>query len=252
MNIITLTQENLKQEHICCAISSKSTEEGVNAKKDWLASCMKEGLTFKKLDARGKVMIEYIPGENAWLPLNAAGYMVINCFWVSGSFKGKGYAKALLDECEADAKNRGCKGVAAIVGNKKKSFLTDKSFLLYQGYEVCDSCPPFFELVVKKFDKKAENPSFKDCAKQGLGDGIKGIDIFFTAQCPFNVPYIKLLQPVILSSDYPVRTHHITTKEMAQEHRCPVTTYSVFQDGKFITNEVLTPVKLEKMIKCAE
>lgn len=248
MNIITLTPENLEKEHICCAISSKSTESGVSAKKEWLACRMQEGLSFKKLDARGKVMIEYIPAENAWYPLNADGYMIINCFWVSGSFKGKGYGKQLLAECEADARSKGFKGVAAIVGNKKKPFLTDKSFLLYAGYEVCDSCPPFFELVVKKFNKNASDPAFKECAKHGMGERIKGIDIFYTAQCPYTIPYIKMLEPVILSSDYPVRTHHITTREMAQEHVCPFTTYSVFVDGKFYANEILTPVKLEKLI----
>ena len=36
--------------------------------------------------------IEYIPAENAWVPINADGYMYIDCLWVSGSFKGKGYS----------------------------------------------------------------------------------------------------------------------------------------------------------------
>lgn len=247
-NIITLTKENLAKEHICCCMSSKTTETGVGTKKEWLKARIDEGLRFKKLDARGKVFIEYIPAENAWLPIDAAGYMVINCFWVSGSFKGHGYGKQLLAECEADARANGYKGVAAIVGNKKKPYLSDKAFFTKQGYEICDSCAPFFELVVKQFEKDTPLPRFKDSANQGLGNGIKGIDIFYTAQCPFNVPYIKMLEPVILESDTPVRTHQITTKEEAQNHVCPVTTYSVFIDGKFHTNEVITPDKLKKII----
>ena len=81
------------------------------------------------------------------------------------------------------------------------------------------------------------------CASAGLGDDVKGIDIFYTAQCPFTVPYIKLLDPVIQSSSVPVRVHPIMTHEMARDHRAPLTTYSVFVDGKFYTREVLTPVK---------
>lgn len=248
MEIITLTSENIDSEHICCAISSKSTETGVKAKKEWLACRMQEGLRLKKLDARGKVFIEYLPAESAWLPIDAAGYMIINCFWVSGSFKGKGYGKQLLDECEADAKASGYKGIALIVGNKKKPFLSDKAFMLHYGYEVCDSCPPFFELIAKRFEKKAALPHFKDSVRQGMGKDIKGIDIFYTAQCPFTIPYTKLLEPIILSYEYPVRLHHISTKEMAQEHVCPVTTYSVFLDGVFYTNEILTSDKLKKLI----
>lgn len=248
MNIITLSNENLASEHICCSISSKSTEIGVKAKKEWLRCRMQEGLRFKKLDARGKVFIEYLPAGNAWVPIEADGYIFINCFWVSGSFKGQGYGTQLLAECEAEAKELGFKGVTLIVGNKKKPFLSDKAFMLKHGYEVCDTCAPYFELIVKRFDKNAILPRFKDCAGQGMGEGIKGIDIFYTAQCPFTVPYTKLLEPVILASDYPVRLHHITTKEMAQNHLCPITTYSLFINGKFDTNEIMTPEKLRKII----
>ena len=244
--IITLTKENLAKEHICCCMSSKTTEVGVTAKKEWLSSRMEEGLKFKKLDARGKVFIEYIPAENAWVPVDAPGYVVINCFWVSGSFKGHGYGKQLLAECESDVKANGYKGIVAMVSNKKKPFLTDKAFLVKQGYEICDRCPPYFELAAKRFSDDAPLPQFKKSAGEGLGEGIKGIDIFYTAQCPFNVPYIKMLVSVILESDIPVRTHHITTKEEAQSHVCPVTTYSVFIDGKYHTNEIMTTDKLKK------
>ncbi|WP_165020733.1 GNAT family N-acetyltransferase [Dysgonomonas sp. ZJ279] len=248
MNIITLTGENLSNEHICCSMSSKSTESGVAAKKEWLGCRIQEGLKFKKLDARGKVFIEYLPAENAWLPIDAEGYMLINCFWVSGSFKGHGYGKQLLAECESDALNQGCKGIALIVGSKKKPYLSDKSFMIRHGYEICDSCAPFFELAVKRFENDAQLPRFKNCAHQGLGEGVYGIDIFYTAQCPFTVPYTKLLEPVITETDYPVRISQIKTKEEAQNHVCPVTTYSVFIDGQFYSNEIFTPDKLRKLL----
>ncbi|MDR2956513.1 MAG: GNAT family N-acetyltransferase [Prevotella sp.] len=248
MDIISLTKDNIGKEHICCTLSSKATEIGVAAKKEWLCNRINEGLRFKKLDARGKVFIEYIPAKNAWVPIDANDYMFINCFWVAGSYKGKGYGKRLLVECEADAKAEGYKGVTIIAGKKKKPFLSDKAFMVKQGYEVCDSCPPYFELLIKRFDNKAISPRFKDCAKQGMGESIKGIDIFYTAQCPYSIPYAKLLTPVILSSDYSVHLHQITTKEMAQEHLAPITSYCVFVDGVYYTNEIFTLKKLERLI----
>ncbi len=249
MNIIKLTEENLLTEHICCAISSKSTAKGVEAKKEWLSKRFKEGLRFIKFDVKGKAFIEYIPAKNAWVPVDAEGYIFINCFWVSGSFKGKGYGKRLLAECEKDARSQGYKGVVLIVGNKKKPFLSDKAFMLHNGYEVCDTCDPYFELMVKNFDRRTTTPSFKQSAKCGMGDGVRGIDIFYTEQCPFTVPYIKLLEPIIQASSYPVRCHRIETKEAAQNHFSPVTTYSLFVDGKFYTNEILTVDKLNKLIE---
>jgi len=220
---------------------------GVVAKKDWLKCRITEGLKFVKADARGKVFIEYLPAENAWMPIEAPGYTHINCHWVSGSFKGKGLGKQLLQACEEDAKNTN--GITVVVGNKKKSFLSDKSFFLKYGFEVCDTASPYFELLVKRFNPKAPLPQFNSSAKEGMPKDIKGIDIFYTPQCPFTIPYVELLKPVILASDIPVRTHQIGSREEAQSHFCPVTTYSVFINGKYYTNEILTPAKLEKLLQ---
>ena len=87
MDIITITKENLKNEHICCAISNKEDIQ-VTSKKSWIAERLDEGLVFKKGNVRGKCFIEYIPAEKAWAPIEAPGYMYIDCLWVSGQFKG--------------------------------------------------------------------------------------------------------------------------------------------------------------------
>ena len=109
MEIITLTKENLEKEHICCAISNNNDCQ-VSSKKTWLRARLEEGLVFKKGDVRGKCFIEYIPAENAWNPVEAPGYMYINCFWVSGQYKGQGNSNLLLEACIKDSKEKGKKG----------------------------------------------------------------------------------------------------------------------------------------------
>ena len=96
MEYIRVTKDNLEKEHICCAISNNKDVQ-VSSKKAWLADRFDEGLVFLKSVERGKCFIEYIPAENAWVPINADGYMYIDCLWVSGSFKGHGYSTELLD-----------------------------------------------------------------------------------------------------------------------------------------------------------
>ena len=81
MNIVTVTKENLETEHICCAISNNNDCQ-VAAKKAWLAARFDDGLVFKKGDVRGKCFIEYLPAEKAWSPIEAVGYMYIDCLWV--------------------------------------------------------------------------------------------------------------------------------------------------------------------------
>ena len=54
MNYIQITEENLEEEHICCAISNNKDPQ-VMAKKAWMRERIKEGLVFLKGDIRGKM-----------------------------------------------------------------------------------------------------------------------------------------------------------------------------------------------------
>ena len=100
MNYIRITKDNIGREHICCAMSGKQSV----VKKEWLKQRFEEDLVFYRSEERGKCFIEYIPADYAWVPIEAAGYMHINCFWVSGSCKGHGYGDRLLEICIEDAR----------------------------------------------------------------------------------------------------------------------------------------------------
>lgn len=60
---------------------------------------------YRKSVERGKCFIEYMPAENAWVSINADGYMYIDCLWVA-ALKGHGYANDLLDACISDCKGK--------------------------------------------------------------------------------------------------------------------------------------------------
>ena len=45
---INLTLENIDEEHICCAIGDKKHQEGVDSKKEWIKSKLKDGHIFRK------------------------------------------------------------------------------------------------------------------------------------------------------------------------------------------------------------
>lgn len=103
MEYIRITRDNIDAEHVCCAMSGKQAL----AKKEWLKRRFDEGLIFYRSVERGKCFIEYIPAENAWVPIQADGYLYIDCLWVAGSMKGHGYSNDLLRECVRDAKEQG-------------------------------------------------------------------------------------------------------------------------------------------------
>ncbi len=119
MEYMRITNENIDKEHICCAMSGKQSIK----KKEWLKERFDEGLVFYRSVERGKCFIEYIPAENAWIPIEADGYIYINCLWIAGAMKGNGYSNDLLSECIRDAKTQGKKGVCILFSDKrKKSF----------------------------------------------------------------------------------------------------------------------------------
>ncbi|MCL2544937.1 MAG: N-acetyltransferase [Clostridia bacterium] len=247
MNIITIHPGNIDREHICCAISDKKGETCVSSKKAWMKAAFADGLTFKRLDARGKVLIEYIPAENAWCPIDAGGYMHIDCLWVSGAFQGKGFANQLLAQCVEDAKAQGKRGLTAVSSDKKRSFLSDPGHLKHKGFLAADTAPPYFVLYYLPFESGAPVPKFKDCAKQGRIDE-EGMALYYTNQCPHTDKYAPLIKALAEQRGTDVKLIKIETKEQAQNAPTPFPTYSFFDGGRFVTHEILGPAKFEKYL----
>lgn len=246
MNLKEVTLENIDSEHICCAITEKKGETCVSSKKAWLKARMKEGLKFVKLDVRGKVFIEYIPAEYAWCPIDAKNYMFINCFWVSGQYKGQGYANELLEYCIHDSKKQGKKGLVVLSSSKKKSFLSEPKYLKYKGFQIADSCDNDFELLYYPFSDETITPQFKECVKEKDTD--EGFALYYTNQCPHTDKYAPLLVEQAKEKGIEIKLIHIQSLEVAQNMPIPVTTYALFYNGKFLTNEVLSEKSFDKLL----
>ena len=187
MEYISITKENLEQEHICCAISNNKDIQ-VSSKKAWLAERFDDGLVFLKSVERGKCFIEYIPAENAWNPIEAEGYMYIDCLWVSGSLKGHGYSSDLLGACVEDSKKKGKKGLCILSSAKKKPFLADPKYLKHKGFSLCDEADNGIQLWYLPFSEDARPPRFKECARHPHVD-----DMGYTI--PANAPSMRSMCP---------------------------------------------------------
>lgn len=246
MELIKITQENLETEHICCAISNNKDCQ-VISKKSWLKDRFDEGLVFLKGNVRGKCFIEYIPAEYAWSPIDADGYMYIDCLWVSGQLKGQGYSNLLLEECVKDSKSKGKKGLVILSSKKKTGFLADAKYLKYKGFETVDTASPYFELMYLPFDKNADKPCFKNSVKEHENMQY-GFTLYYTSQCPFTTKYVPILEDMAKRRNIGFQAIHIHTKEKAQNNPIPFTTFSLFYNGEFITHEIQSEKKFEKIL----
>lgn len=220
MEFVKLTHENIDQEHICCAISSNKDIQ-VMSKKNWLNDRLDEGLVFLKGNVRGKCFIEYIPAEYAWIPIEAKGYMYIDCLWVSGKFKGQGYSNLLLDACIKDSKENGKKGLVVLSSKKKMGFLSDSKYMGYKGFQTADIAEPYFELMYLPFEKGAELPHFRYTVHEHEAMP-KGFVLYYTNQCPFTAKYVPILENMAKTRNVVFQSVHVQTREDAQNAPSPL------------------------------
>ncbi len=245
-NYINLTVENLADEHLCCAISDKKHQLGVECKKEWLKDRIKEGHVFRKLNENGKIFIEYAPLEKAWVPITGDNYIYIYCLWVSGSFKGKGYGKELLDYCIHEAKQNKKSGICIISSKKKVPFLSDKKFMQKYGFEVVDTIDDKYELLALSFD--GNKPEFTRNAKEQKIDS-KKLTIYYGLQCPYIPNCISQIKEYCETNKIEIDLIKVDSLEKAKNMSCVFNNWAVFYNGKFETLHLLNEGFLKKMLE---
>lgn len=239
MNYIRITKENIDKEHICCAMSGKQS----TAKKEWLKHRFDEGLVFCRSEERGKCFIEFIPAENAWVPVEADDYLYIDCLWVSGSMKGHGYANDLLDICIRDAKIQRKKGLCILcVEGRKREFLADPKFLTHKGFKTADISDCGINLMYLPLVSNAEPPKFRECAKHPKV-AENSFVLYYTDQCPYTYYWVPRVQAAAKECGIPIKVIHITDRESAQNVPAPVSTYALFRNGQFLTQSIQSDKK---------
>ena len=131
---------------------------GFSEKVEWLTQRFEEGLRLLTLVSEQdgtQGMIEYIPGEVCWRPVEASGYMFIHCLFVGfkKTYKHRGLASQLIERCITEARTEKKRGVAVVT--RKGAFMVGSDIFLKHGFQVVDTAPSDFELLALKFDPQA-------------------------------------------------------------------------------------------------
>ena len=246
MEFVNLTPENLANEHLCCIIRSKKPHPGVEAKRQWLADRLKEGHVFRKLDIKGCVFIEYAPLETAWVPIVGDNFLYIYCLWVTGSPKGCGYGRALMEYCLSDAREKGKSGVCMLGAQKQKAWLSDQSFAKKFGFEVVDTTDSGYELLALSFD--GGKPAFAPNARQESIES-QELTVYYGLQCPYIPQRVELIRDYCGEHGIPVSFLPVDTLEKAKALPCVFNNWAVFYKGKFETVNLPDIPTLERILK---
>ena len=255
IDIIDTNIGNVLQYGLCGYKDIKRA--GYPEKLGWLKDRFQEGLKIKTLysDEDGtQGMIEYIPGEYCWRPVEASGYMFIHCIFAGfkSSYKGRGYGSLLVDECLKDARSGGLRGAAVVT--RKGPFMAGKELFVKKGFEVIDSAPPDFDLLVKKFDKGAPPPKFKGGMAERLRQYDKGLTIIRADQCPYTVKNVGEISETA-EKTYGIRPDIINLQnhQEAQNSPCAFGTFCIIHRGKIVAHHPISRTRfiniMEKELK---
>ena len=240
---VNLTPENLADEHLSCIIRVRKPHPGVEAKRQWLADRLREGHVFRKLQVKDPVFIEYAPLETAWVPVLGDNYLYVYCLWAYGAGKGKGYGRALMEYCLADARAKGKSGVCMLGADKQKAWLSDQRFAMRFGFCPVDRTPDGYTLLSLSFD--GTQPAFTPAARQGTIPE-KEPTVYYDDQCPFTAGRIEKLRAFCEEAHIPVRLVHVESREQAKALPCVFNNFAVLCGGHLVTvNQIDGPALLK-------
>lgn len=209
---------------------------GHRRKTDWLKKRYAEGLRYKVLRSQrfGDIgMIEYVPGNHAWRPVEAEGYLVIHCLMVNGKHMGKGLGTLLLNSCLRDAKKNKCRGVAVVTSSD--SFMARRDLFLKAGFVPVESSPPY-ELLVRKLQKNAPDPHFIVQWERLLKKHKKGLTILATDQCPMVPKCVKDITEVSRTLGLEPKVIRVTSARASRQLPTPYGMFSILYNGKVIAD----------------
>lgn len=243
---LDLTPENLAEEHLCCIIRTRKPHPGVEAKRQWLAQRLREGHVFRKLREKAVVFIEYAPLETAWVPVLGDNYLYLYCLWASGDHKGRGYGKALMEYCLADARAKGRSGVCMLGAEKQKAWLSDQSFARKYGFVPVDRTDYGYELLALSFDGTV--PRFTEAARRGE-TADQTLTVYYDFQCPYILQSVELVERVCRESGVPVVLEQVDSMEKAKALPCVFQNWAVFYRGKFETVNLLDAAGVKRLLR---
>jgi hypothetical protein len=138
LSLETVGPENLSECGIGCLANPENP--GHQCKVNWLRQTFGEGVRLLMFrDGEGKTLglLEYVPGEFAWRPVQAAGWLFVHCLWVDRrgqNFQGLG--SRLIQACMQEARRQKATGVAALVSDGP--LMAGKDIFLKNDFHVID------------------------------------------------------------------------------------------------------------------
>ena len=236
---------NLSDCGIGCLKDRKN--DGFQRKVQWLRQRFNEGLRcllFRDGDGQPLGFLEYVPGEYAWRPVDAAGWLFVHCLWVNP--KGQkigGLGSRLIRACLEEARQADAFGVAAMVTDGPS--MAGKEVFLKNGFQVVGSADRF-QMVACRL-KDGPEPRFRDLASNGPRS--RGLQVVYCNQCPMLSKSVRGLSEV--AAEYGLELK-VTELKSAREAQCAPSYYGVFNllwNGRVVADHYVSKTRFKNILR---
>lgn len=243
--IIEVNAENHVQETLFCSKNSK--DPGFKAKARWLANEQQHGLRLSilKHNERSIGFIEWIPAERAWRPVNAPGYLFVQCIMVAKKTdRQKGAATMLIDHVCQAAKKQEKIGVAVLCS--KGSWMADEGVFLKNGFTQLEQNGRF-ELYSVSFIKNAPAP-------QLVNWSVISVDypewtLLYANQCPWHIKAATALQECATEFGIDLFVHEVTDPKEAQTMPGGYGTFALLHKGEVLADHYISATRFKNILR---
>ncbi|QOY89735.1 GNAT family N-acetyltransferase [Paludibaculum fermentans] len=234
----------------CCGVVNES-HSGRCDKNKWLKTYLKKGLRAKvMLGANGRQCgyIEYLPGEYAWRGVEARGYLFIHCLWTHyKANQHQGYGSRMIQACVEDAAAAGMHGVAVVA--REEPWLASAAVFLKNGFEVVDTAPPDYQLLIRKLNSDAANPRFKSGWEDRLKKYGQGLTIIRSNQCSHIAKFADEIAQTA-EQDYGIKPTIVQIKSHrdAQNAPTPYAVFALIRDGVLLADHQISCTRFHNIM----
>jgi len=236
---------NLPNCGIGCLTNPKN--QGHRPKVEWLQQRFAEGLRFLLFrDQKGTPLafLEYVPGQYAWRPVDAKGWLFVHCLWVYR--KGRkvgGLGSLLIQACVEEARQAGAIGVAAMVSDGvwmagKQVFLKNEFTQIAQADR--------FQLVIHRL-KKGPVPRFRDIS--GNLAKYRGLHIVYSAQCPMLPKSVSDLSEMAAEHGLRLKVSVLKSAREAQNAPSYYGVFSLVWNGRLLSDHYVSKGRFRNILR---
>jgi hypothetical protein len=237
--------ENVSGCGIGCITNRK--HEGHGQKVGWLRERFGEGLRFFLFrDGTGAPLafLEYVPGEYAWRPVDARGWLFIHCLWVypRGQAVG-GLGSRLIQASVEEARRQGTRGVAALVSDGP--WMAGPAVFLRNGFTVVAERDRFSLVASRLADGPA--PRFRDLSPRWRRQ--RGLHIVYCAQCPYLPKSVADVSAIAREHGVKVRVTVLRSAREAQEAPSYYGVFNLLWNGRLLSDHYVSKGRFRNILK---